>query len=31
LSPDPKHRIKLALTAHKVYQSGIVSLEYAIK
>jgi dihydrofolate reductase len=30
LSPDPKHRIKLALTAHKVYQSGIVSLEYAI-
>ena len=31
LSPDLKNRIKLALTAHKVYQSGIVSLEYAIK
>ena len=24
LSPDLKNRIKLALTAHKVYQSGIV-------
>jgi dihydrofolate reductase len=31
LSPDPKNRIKLALTAHKVRQTGIVSLEYAIK
>jgi len=31
LSPDLKNRIKLALTAHKVYQSGIVSLEYAIR
>jgi dihydrofolate reductase len=31
LSPDPKNRIKLALTAHKVYKSGIVSLEDAIK
>lgn len=31
LSPDPKSRIKLALTAHRVYQTGIVSLEYAIK
>jgi dihydrofolate reductase len=31
LSPDPKNRIKLALTSHKVYQTGIVSLEYAIK
>jgi dihydrofolate reductase len=31
LSPDIKNRIKLALTSHKVYQSGIVSLEYAIK
>ena len=31
LSPDPKSRIKLALTAHKVYQTGIVSLEYAIQ
>ena len=31
LSPDQTNRIKLALTAHKVYQSGIVSLEYAIK
>jgi dihydrofolate reductase len=31
LSPDPKNRIKLALTAHKVYHSGMVSLEYAIR
>lgn len=31
LWPDPRNRIKLALTTHKVYQSGIVSLEYAIK
>ena len=31
LSPDAKNRIKLALTSHKVYQTGIVSLEYAIK
>lgn len=31
LLPDLKNRIKLALTAHKVYPSGIVSLEYAIQ
>jgi dihydrofolate reductase len=31
LSPNPKNRIKLALTAHKVYQTGMVELEYAIK
>ena len=31
LSPDPKNRIKLALTSHKVSQTGIVSLEYLIK
>jgi dihydrofolate reductase len=31
LSPDSKNRIKLALTAHKVYKNGMVSLEYAIK
>jgi dihydrofolate reductase len=31
LAPDLKNRIKLALTAHKVSQSGILSLEYAIK
>jgi dihydrofolate reductase len=31
LSPDPRNRIKLALTCHKVYQTGIVSLEYAVK
>jgi dihydrofolate reductase len=31
LSPDPKSRVKLSLTAHKVYQTGLVSLEYAIK
>ncbi len=30
LSADSMNRIKLALTAHKVYQSGIVSLEYAV-
>ena len=31
LSPDSKSRIKLALISHKVYRTGIVSLEYAIK
>ncbi len=31
LSPNPKSRIKLALTAHKLYQTGMVELEYAIK
>jgi dihydrofolate reductase len=31
LSPDSKNRIKLTLTSHKIYQTGIVSLEYAIK
>ncbi len=31
LSPDLKNRIKLVLTDNKIYQTGIVSLEYAIK
>jgi dihydrofolate reductase len=31
LSPDLKNPVKLALTAHKVYPTGIVSLEYAIR
>jgi len=31
LSPDLKNRIRLALTAHKMYQTGVVSLEYAIR
>ena len=31
LSPDTKNRIKLALTSHKVYETGIVCLEYAIR
>lgn len=31
LSPDSKSRIKLALISHKVYRTGIVSLEYAVK
>jgi dihydrofolate reductase len=30
LSPNPANRIKLSLTAHKIYKTGIVSLEYAI-
>ena len=30
LMPGPADRIKLMLTAHKVYKTGIVSLEYAI-
>jgi dihydrofolate reductase len=30
LLPSPADRIKLTLTAHKVYQTGIVSLEYTI-
>ncbi|MFN0106152.1 MAG: dihydrofolate reductase family protein [Bryobacteraceae bacterium] len=30
LLPAPANRIKLTLTAHKVYKSGVVSLEYAI-
>jgi dihydrofolate reductase len=31
LLPGPASRIKLSLTAHRVYKSGILSLEYAIK
>jgi dihydrofolate reductase len=30
LLPPPSQRAKLTLTAHKVHQSGIVSLEYAL-
>ena len=30
LAPNPEGRIKLALKNHKVYRSGVVSLEYAI-
>jgi dihydrofolate reductase len=30
LAPNPVNRIKLSLTAQKVYRTGIVSLEYAI-
>ena len=30
LAPGLLNRVKLSLTAHKVYRSGIVSLEYAI-
>jgi dihydrofolate reductase len=28
--PTPAHRAKLKLTGHKVYKTGIVSLEYAV-
>ncbi|MEP6913913.1 MAG: dihydrofolate reductase family protein, partial [bacterium] len=31
LMPAPARQTKLALTGHKVYQTGIVSLEYAIQ
>jgi dihydrofolate reductase len=31
LLPPPAKRAKLALTGHKVYKTGIVSLEYAVK
>ncbi len=31
LLPAPADSIKLTLTAHKVYQTGIVSLEYSIR
>jgi len=31
LSPDLKNRIQLSLTSHKVFGTGIVSLEYAIQ
>ncbi|HEY3026010.1 MAG TPA: dihydrofolate reductase family protein [Pyrinomonadaceae bacterium] len=31
LLPTPARQTKLALTSHKVYQTGIVSLEYAIQ
>jgi len=31
LSPALKKRIKLAFTSHNIFQSGIVSLEYAIQ
>ena len=30
LLPSPANRIKLSLTAHRVYKTGMVSLEYAI-
>jgi dihydrofolate reductase len=30
LSPDLKNRIRLSLAGHKIYQTGIVSLEYSI-
>jgi dihydrofolate reductase len=30
LLPPPSNRIKLLLTGHKVYQTGVVSLEYRI-
>jgi dihydrofolate reductase len=30
LLPKPTNRIKLSLRAHKIYKTGIVSLEYAI-
>jgi hypothetical protein len=30
LLPEPTNRIKLSLRAHKIYKTGIVSLEYAI-
>jgi dihydrofolate reductase len=30
LLPNPANRINLSLTAHKIYKTGIVSLEYAI-
>jgi dihydrofolate reductase len=30
LLPGPAHRIKLSLTAHRTYKTGVVSLEYAI-
>jgi dihydrofolate reductase len=31
LLPPPARRAKLALTGHRVYKTGIVSLEYAVK
>jgi hypothetical protein len=31
LSLDLKGRIKLILTSHRIYQSGAVSLEYAVQ
>jgi dihydrofolate reductase len=31
LLPNPANRIKLSLTDHKIYKTGIVSLKYAIK
>ncbi|HEX6899026.1 MAG TPA: dihydrofolate reductase family protein [Thermoanaerobaculia bacterium] len=31
LLPSPAHRAKLELIGHKVYKTGIVSLEYAVK
>jgi dihydrofolate reductase len=31
LAPSPANRIELTLTAHKVYKTGIVSLEYAVR
>ena len=30
LAPNPSTRINLALASHKVYRSGIVSLEYSV-
>jgi len=31
LLPPPARQVKLTLTGHKVYKTGIVSLEYAVK
>lgn len=31
LFPPPANQVKLALTGHKIYKTGIVSLEYAVK
>lgn len=31
LLPSPSKRIKLKLTGHKIYKTGIVSLEYSVQ
>lgn len=31
LLPHPAKQVKLKLTSHKVYKTGIVALEYAVK
>ncbi len=31
LSPELENRVKLSLTSHRIFKSGIVSLEYAIQ